>query len=107
MVPKKSKSHEDIDLASMNLEHLQLSRTSHSDPEVKNKDIFLLGTPVTAEAWAKAEFKSGDGTFKMTPKLGKSVQSVIPYLMFFIFADFCVNGFVWGHLYSLPFWAPS
>ena len=72
--PKIPKSHEDIDLASMNLEHLQLSRTSHSDPEVKNKDIFLLGTPVTAEAWAKAEFKSGDGTFKITPKLFYQVK---------------------------------
>ena len=29
----------------------------------------MLGTPLTAEAWARSEFKSGDGTFKICPKL--------------------------------------
>ena len=72
--PKIPKTHDDIDLGSMNLEHIQLSRTSHPDPEVKDKDIFLLGTPVTAEAFAKAEFKNGDGTFKITPKMFYQVK---------------------------------
>ena len=62
--PKIPVNHEEIDLEKINLKNLELMRTSHSDPNIKNKDIILLGTPITAEAWAKSEFKSGDGTFK-------------------------------------------
>ena len=72
--PKIPKSHEEIDLSSMKLEQFLLWRTSHPDKDVKNKDIFLLGTAVTAEAWAMAEFKSGDGTFKITPRLFHQVK---------------------------------
>ena len=32
-----------------------------SSPDVKNKDV-------TVSAWARAQFKSGDGTFKITVK---------------------------------------
>ena len=53
----------------VNLKNVELSRTKHPNSEVKEKDIILLGTPVTAEAWSRAEFKSADGTFKITPKL--------------------------------------
>jgi hypothetical protein len=67
--PKIPNSHDEIDLNDVNLKHIELARTKHPDPEVKDKDIILLGTHTTAEAWAKAEFKSGDGTFKITPKL--------------------------------------
>ena len=67
--PANPKSHEDIDLSRINLGHLLLGHCAHPDPEVKNKDVFLFGTPLTAEAFAKAEFKSGDGTFKICPKL--------------------------------------
>ena len=67
--PKIPKSHAEINLADMNLQHIELARSSHPDPEVKDKDIFLLGTHTTAEAFANAEFKSGDGTLKITPKL--------------------------------------
>ena len=67
--PKIPNSHDEINLNDINLKHIELARTKHPDPEVKNNDIILLGTPTTAEAWAKAEFMSGDGTFKITPKL--------------------------------------
>ena len=66
--PKNPICHEDIDLKKIGLEKYELGRCSHFDPEVKNKDVILLGTPLTAEAWAKSEFKSGDGTFKICPK---------------------------------------
>ena len=46
----------------VNLKNVELSRTKHPNPEVKEKDKILLGTPVTAEAWSRAEFK-------ITPKL--------------------------------------
>ena len=67
--PKNPKCHEDIDLDNIGLGHLVLGRSSHFDPDVKDKDVILLGTPITAEAWARAEFKSGDGTFKIGPKM--------------------------------------
>ena len=67
--PANPNSHEEIDLSLVNLSHLQLGHCAHPDPEVKNKDVFLYGTPLTAEAFAKAEFKSGDGTFKTCPKM--------------------------------------
>ena len=51
------------------MEHIQLSRSSHPNTDICDKDIIILGTPVTAEAWARSEFKSADGTFKITPKL--------------------------------------
>jgi hypothetical protein len=67
--PANSKSHEDIDLSLVNLGHLLLGHCAHPDPEVKNEDVFLFGTPLTAERFAKADFKSKDGTFKICPKL--------------------------------------
>ena len=67
--PKIPKCHHDIDLSSMNMEHIQLARSSHPNTEIGDKDIIILGTPVTAEAWARSEFKRADGTFKITPKL--------------------------------------
>ena len=67
--PKIPKSHEEMDLKKIGLDQYELGRSSHFDPEVKNKEIILLGTPLTAEAWAKSEFKSGDGTFKICPKM--------------------------------------
>ena len=39
-----------------------------SSPDVKNKDVIVLHTPTTVSAWARAQFKSGDGTFKITVK---------------------------------------
>ena len=46
----------------------ELGRSSHFDPNVQGKEIILLDTPLTVKAWAQAEFKSGDGTFKICPK---------------------------------------
>ena len=66
--PRNPLSHEDMDLKKIGLEKYELGRCSHFNPEIKNKDIILLGTPLTAEAFAKAEFKSGDGTFKICPR---------------------------------------
>ena len=57
--PKLPKTHSEIDLAKLNLKHIELGRSSHPDPEILNKDIILLGTPITAEAWARSEYKSG------------------------------------------------
>ena len=51
------------------MESIQLEHFAHPDPDVRDEDDFLFGTPLSAEAFAKAEFKSGDGTFKITPKL--------------------------------------
>ena len=73
--PKVPKSHKEIDLSKINLQHLELERSSHPNPEVHDKDIILLRTPITAEAWAKSEYKSGDGTFKITPKLFYQVHN--------------------------------
>ena len=40
-----------------------------SSPDVKNKDVIVLRlTPTTVSAWARAQFKSSDGTFKITVK---------------------------------------
>ena len=39
-----------------------------SSPDVKNKDVIVLGTPTTVSPWARAQFKSGNGTFKITVK---------------------------------------
>ena len=66
--PKNPLCHEDMDMKKIGLEKYELGRCSHFNPEIKDKDIILLGTPLTAEAFAKAEFKSGDGTFKICPK---------------------------------------
>ena len=67
--PRNPQSHEEIDLSRIGLKHLLIGHCAHSDPEIKNKEVFLFGTPLTAEAFAKAEFKSADGTFKICPKL--------------------------------------
>ena len=67
--PRNPRDHQEIDFSLIGMENLQLGRCGHADPEVKNKDVFLFGTPLSAEAFAKAQFKSGDGTFKICPKL--------------------------------------
>ena len=67
--PRNPRSHQEIDFSLIGMEHLRLGHCAHPDPEVKDKDVFLFGTPLTAEAFSKAEFKSGDGTFKICPKL--------------------------------------
>ena len=58
----------DMDLKKMGLEKYELGRCASFQTGVKDKDIILLGTPLTAEAWSKSDFKSGDGTFKICPK---------------------------------------
>ena len=54
-----------MELELIGLKRFQLGSSSHFDPEVTGKEIILLGTPLTAKAWAQSEFKSGDGTFKI------------------------------------------
>ena len=66
--PKNPTKAEEMDLALIGLKRFELGRSSHFDPEVKDKEIILLGTPLTAKAWSQSEFKSGDGTFKICPK---------------------------------------
>ena len=66
--PKNPKSGDEMDLNLIGLKRFELGRSSHFDPNVKGKEIILLGTPLTVKAWAQAEFKSGDGTFKICPK---------------------------------------
>ena len=56
------------------LKHLVLGR--RSNPEANNKDVIVLGTYATASAWSRSQFKSGDGTFKMTVK---TFYQVFPY----------------------------
>ena len=68
MFSKKSKNSQVMDLEKIGLQHLELGRYSHMDENELNKDVILLGTPATAEAWSRSEFKSGDGTFKICPK---------------------------------------
>ena len=67
--PRNPRNHQEIDFSLIGMDNLQLGRCAHPDPEIKDKDVFLFGTPLNAEAFAKAEFKSGDGTFKICPKL--------------------------------------
>ena len=66
--PKNPTKSEEMDLSLIGLERFELGRCSHFDPEVKDKEIILLGTPLTAKAWSLSEFKSGDGTFKICPR---------------------------------------
>ena len=66
--PKNPTCASDMNLDLIGLKRFQLGSSSHFDPEVKGKEIILLGTPLTAKAWAQSEFKSGDGTFKICPK---------------------------------------
>lgn len=65
-MPKIPKDHDDMDPEKVGLGHLVLGRRKH--PEEKNKDVILFGTLLSATAWARSQFKSGDGTFKMTVK---------------------------------------
>ena len=51
--PRNPRNHEEIDLSLIGLGHLLLGRCAHQDPEVKDKEVFLFGTPLTAEAFAK------------------------------------------------------
>ena len=64
--PKNPQSHKDIELHKIGLEAFELGRYSSESGE--NKDVILLGTRITAEAWARSEFKSGDRTFKICLK---------------------------------------
>ena len=107
--PKNPKCHEDIDLDKIGLGHLVLGRSAHFDPEVKDKDVILLGTPVTAEAWARSEFKSGDGTFKICPKMFYQVKDdlTIVHSTFILFAGFCLDGSIWRSLSTLLDWTSS
>ena len=66
--PKNPTCAGEMNLELIGLKRFQLGMSSHFDPEIKGKEIILLGTPLTAKAWAQAEFKSGDGTFKICPK---------------------------------------
>ena len=61
-------------LLQVGLQHLVLGR--RSNPDANNKDVICLGTFATASAWARSQFKSGDGTFKMTVK---SFYQVCPH----------------------------
>ena len=107
--PKIPTCHDDIDLDAINLKDIELARTKHPDPEVKNKDIILLGTHTTAKAWAQAEFKSGDGTFKITPKLFFQVRALIKSLLhiYDCFSGVCSYGLVWWSLCPLHVWFAS
>ena len=106
--PKLPKSHKDIDLDKIGLKHLELGRSSDfANPEVENKDIILLGTPTTAEAWARSEFKSGDGTFKICPKEFYQVifYSILSYeLLIDVSLGFCLDGSLWGYIPALFDW---
>ena len=66
--PKNPTCAGEMNLELIGLKRFELGMSSHFDPEIKGKEIILLGTPLTAKAWAQAEFKSGDGTFKICPK---------------------------------------
>ena len=66
--PKNPTCGDEMDLDLIGLKRFELGRSSHFDPDIKGKEIILLGTPLTVKAWAQAEFKSGDGTFKICPK---------------------------------------
>ena len=77
--PKNPTLAEEMDLSLIGLKRFELGRSSHFDPEVKDKEIILLGTPLTAKAWAQSEFKSGDGTFKICPK--QFYQVLKPFLL--------------------------
>ena len=59
----------------MGLGHLVLGR--RSVPEAKCKDVIALGTFATASACSRSQFKSGDGTFKMSVK---TFYQVFPFL---------------------------
>ena len=75
--PKNPTCAEEMDLDLIGLKRFELGRSSHFDPEIKDKEIILLGTPLTAKAWAQSEFKSGDGTFKICPKQFFQVKSFL------------------------------
>ena len=65
---KNPVSHADMDLKKTGLEKYEHGRFASFQTGVKDNDIILLGTPLRAETWAKSEFKTGDGTFKICPK---------------------------------------
>ena len=75
--PKIPTCPDEMDLDLIGLKRFEIGRSSHFDPEVKGKEIILLGTPLTAKAWAMSEFKSGDGTFKICPKQFYQVMSCV------------------------------
>ena len=82
-----------MDLDLIGLKRFELGRSSHFDPNVKDKEIILLGTPLSAKAWAQAEFKSGDGTFKICPKPFYQVSnlSLLDIHCFNIFFSRCLS----------------
>ena len=56
--------HNNLIFCQVGLKDLVLGR--QSSPDMKNKDVIALGTYTTASAWSRSQFKSGDGTFKIT-----------------------------------------
>ena len=62
--PRNPTCASEMNLDLIGLKRFQLGSSSHFDPEVTGKEIILLGTPLTAKAWAQSEFKSGDGTLR-------------------------------------------
>ena len=109
--PKNPTLAEEMDLSLIGLKRFELGRSSHFDPEVKDKEIILLGTPLTAKAWAQSEFKSGDGTFKICPK--QFYQVLKPFLLLHkyiqhcYFLGLCSHGSLWWCLLAMHDWSPS
>ena len=58
--------HNNLNFCQVGLKDLVLGR--QSSPDMKNKDVIALGTFTTVSAWSRSQFKSGDGTFKITVK---------------------------------------
>ena len=76
IVPKAPGSHDHINFNDMIYKKIQcsdfvLKRDRRSG---ENKDVILLGTLATVKQFTVAKFKSGDATFKITPKLFSQVH---------------------------------
>ena len=95
--PKNPTSYSDIDLEKIGLDHILLGKCGPFDDSPqeitelvreseKNKDVILFGTRSTADAWSRSEFKSGDGTFKICPRL--FYQVICPLLKNFSQCNF-------------------
>ena len=69
-------------ISKVGLEGLVLGR--RSSPDSKNKDVIVFGTYTTVSAWSRAQFKSGDGTFKITVKSFYQVHIVHMYHLWIV-----------------------